>query len=185
MKTADASILVLPGFMNSEAEHWQSRWQARLSTASRIWEPVMADARKDDWVEAVVKAVSAAEKPVVLVAHSLGVIATAHAAPKLTGKVAGAFLVAPSNVERDNLTPGIDRAFAPVPRDPLPFPSLLVASRSDPFCTFEKADEFALCWGSHRIDAGDTGHINVGSGHGPWPEGLLQFAAFLKRLPAT
>ena len=182
MKVADASILILPGFMNSGPEHWQSRWEAKLSTASRVWEPVMADARKNDWVEALVKSVRAAEKPVVLVAHSLGVIATAHAAPLLSEKVRGAFLVAPSNVERDNLTAGIDRAFAPVPRDPLPFPSLLVASRNDPFCPFEKADEFAASWGSLLVDAGEAGHINVDAGFGPWPEGLMRFAGFLSRL---
>ncbi|MCA3663052.1 MAG: alpha/beta hydrolase, partial [Methylobacterium sp.] len=28
MKTAEASILILPGFMNSGPEHWQSRWEA-------------------------------------------------------------------------------------------------------------------------------------------------------------
>ncbi|MCZ8271263.1 MAG: alpha/beta hydrolase [Beijerinckiaceae bacterium] len=182
MKTAEASILILPGFMNSGPEHWQSRWEAKLSTASRVWEPVMADARKNDWVEALVKSVRAAEKPVVLVAHSLGVIATAHAAPLLSEKVRGAFLVAPSNVERDNLTAGIDRAFAPAPRDPLPFPSLLVASRNDPFCPFEKADEFAASWGSLLVDAGEAGHINVDAGFGPWPEGLMRFAGFLSRL---
>ncbi len=182
MKTAEASILILPGFMNSGPDHWQSRWEAKLSTASRVWEPVMADARKNDWVEALVKSVRAAEKPVVLVAHSLGVIATAHAAPLLSEKVRGAFLVAPSNVERDNLTAGIDRAFAPAPRDPLPFPSLLVASRNDPFCPFEKADEFAASWGSLLVDAGEAGHINVDAGFGPWPEGLMRFAGFLSRL---
>lgn len=182
MKTAEASILILPGFMNSGPEHWQSRWQAKLSTASRVWEPVMSDARKADWVECLVKAVTKAEKPVVLVAHSLGVIATAHAAPQLGGKVRGAFLVAPSNVERDNLTAGIDRAFAPVPRDPLPFPSILIGSQSDPFCSYDKAGDFANAWGSALVDAGDAGHINVDSGHGPWPEGLMRFAGFLNKL---
>lgn len=182
MKTADASILIVPGFMNSGPDHWQSRWQAKLSTASRVWEPIMSDSRKDDWVEALENAVRRAEKPVVLVAHSLGVIAIAHAAPKLAEKVRGAFLVAPSNVERDNLTAGIDRAFAPVPRDPLPFASILVGSQSDPFCNFDKAGEFANAWGSYLIDAGEAGHINVDSGHGPWPEGLMSFAGFLSRL---
>lgn len=182
MKTAEASILILPGFMNSGPEHWQSRWQAKLSTASRVWEPIMGDARKTDWVECLAKAVTAAEKPVVLVAHSLGVITTAHAASQLGGKVRGAFLVAPSNVERDNLTVGIDRAFAPVPRDPLPFPSVLIGSQSDPFCSFDKAGDFANAWGSALVDAGDAGHINVDSGHGPWPEGLMRFAGFLNKL---
>lgn len=182
MKTAEASILIVPGFRNSAPEHWQSRWQAKLSSASRVWEPVMSDARKADWVECLVKAVVAAEKPVVLVAHSLGVITTAHAAPAFEGKVRGAFLVAPSNVERENLTAGIDKAFAPVPREPLPFPSILVGSQSDPTCSYDVAGDFANAWGSYLIDAGEAGHINVESGHGPWPEGLMSFAGFLNKL---
>lgn len=182
MKTAEASILIVPGFMNSGEEHWQSRWQAKLSSASRVWEPILSDARRNDWVEALINAVRRADKPVVLVAHSLGVITIAHAAPQLSEKVRGAFLVAPSNVERDNLTAGIDRAFAPVPRDPLPFPSLLVGSQSDPYCSYDKAGEFANAWGSALVDAGDAGHINVDSGHGPWPEGLMRFAGFLQKL---
>jgi uncharacterized protein len=32
------------------------------------------------------------------------------------------------------------------------------------------------------IDAGFSGYINSESGHGPWPEGLMHFAAFLKML---
>jgi uncharacterized protein len=182
MKTSESSILIVPGFMNSGPDHWQSRWQAKLSSASRVWEPIMSDARKNDWIECLVKAVSRAEKPVVLVAHSLGVITTAHAAPNFGGKVRGAFLVAPSNVERAMPTAGIDPAFAPVPRDPLPFPSVLVGSQNDAFCSYDKAGEFANAWGSSLIDAGDAGHINVDSGHGPWPEGLMSFAGFMNKL---
>lgn len=182
MKTSEASILIVPGFMNSGPDHWQSRWQAKLSSASRVWEPILSDARQPDWVEALQKAVERAERPVVLVAHSLGVITIAHAGQALAGKVRGAFLVAPSNVERENLTAGIDPAFAPVPRDPLPFPSILVGSQSDPFCSFDKAGEFANAWGSALVDAGEAGHINVDSGHGPWPEGLMRFAGFLQKL---
>lgn len=182
MKTHEADILIVPGFMNSEEEHWQSRWQQKLSTARRVWEPVMMDARREDWVAAVTKAVAEAQKPVVLVAHSLGVITIAHAAPAFTNRIAGAFMVAPSNVERDNLTPGIDRAFAPVPREKLPFRSVLVGSANDPFCDLDKAREFAGHWGAEFVDSGESGHINVASGHGPWPDGLLRFAGFLRSL---
>ena len=31
-------------------------------------------------------------------------------------------------------------------------------------------------------DAGESGHINIASGQGPWPEGLLQFGKFLRKL---
>ena len=36
MKAADADILIIPGYKNSGPDHWQSRWQAKLSTARRV-----------------------------------------------------------------------------------------------------------------------------------------------------
>jgi len=127
--------------------------------------------------------VKRAEKPVVLVGHSLGVLAIAHAAPLLPGgKVQGAFLVSLPDVERPDFAPAIDRAFAPIPREPFSFPSVLIASRTDPYCDYAKAEDIAYAWGSAIVDAGDAGHLNTESGHGPWPEGLMRFAGFLKRL---
>jgi predicted alpha/beta hydrolase family esterase len=62
--------------------------------------------------------------------------------------------------------------FAPVPRLPLPFPSILVASRSDLWACFARSAEIARRWGSHLVDAGEAGHLNAESGHGDWPLGL-------------
>jgi hypothetical protein len=185
MKTADLDILIVPGFDNSGPEHWQSRWETKLSTARRVIMPDWNRASRGEWAGAVAEAVNSAERPVVLVGHSLGCAAIVHAAPDFTAPVLGAFLVAPSNVERRALTKGISRDFAPLPRDPLPFPSLLIASRNDPFCDFDVAADLANAWGSALGDAGEAGHINPASGYGPWPEGLMQFAGFLKRLPAS
>jgi predicted alpha/beta hydrolase family esterase len=41
---------------------------------------------------------------------------------------------------------------------------------------------FAAAWGATLIDAGDAGHLNPDSGHGPWPEGLLLFARLLGQI---
>ena len=67
-------------------------------------------------------------------------------------------------------------------RDPLPFPSLLVASRNDPYSPYEVAEDTRFAWGAKVLDAGEAGHIDAESGHGPWPEGLMSFAGFLKGL---
>jgi uncharacterized protein len=64
----------------------------------------------------------------------------------------------------------------------LSFPSLLLASTDDPFCTVERVREFAAAWGSGLIEIGSAGHVNAASGHGPWPDGVLRFGAFLKQL---
>jgi predicted alpha/beta hydrolase family esterase len=183
MRTADCDIMIVPGYTNSGPDHWQSRWQRKLSTARRVEQADWDAPVRDDWVSGLVETVAASRRPVVLLAHSLGVITVVHAAPLLSPDVVrGAFLVAPADVEDAALIPTIERAFAPSPQDPLPFPSLLVASRSDPYCTYERAEDFAFAWGSALLDAGDAGHINTESGFGPWPEGLMRFAGFLKRL---
>lgn len=183
MRTSDCDILIVPGLTNSGPDHWQSRWQAKLSTARRVEQDDWEAPRRDAWVLRLTETVaSGARRPVVLVAHSLGVVTVVHAASSLPrGIVRGAFLVGPPDVEASAI-PGLDLAFAPLPRDPLPFPSVLVASRTDPYCSFERAEDFAYAWGSAFVDAGDAGHLNAASGYGPWPEGLMRFAGFLKAL---
>lgn len=182
MKTTDAEILFLPGFKGSGPDHWQTRWETRLSAARRV---NMGDLHKpvfEDWRANLVKTVAQCQKPVVLVAHSIGAAVAVQAAGRYGGKVAGAFLVAPPEVENPAIRPRHLLTFGPARRDPLPFPSVVIASRNDPFCSFEKAEEMAADWGSLFMDAGDSGHINHESGHGPWPEGLMVFARFMHRL---
>ncbi len=36
MRAADADILIVPGWSDSGPDHWQSRWQGKLSTARRV-----------------------------------------------------------------------------------------------------------------------------------------------------
>jgi predicted alpha/beta hydrolase family esterase len=183
MRTSDCDILIVPGYDNSGPDHWQSRWERQLSTARRTEQKDWYSPREDDWTAPIVMAVQHATRPVVLVAHSLGVAATVLAAPLLKpGIVRGAFLVGLPDIERPNLIPEVELQFAPLPRDPLPFPSVLVASRNDPYCDYDRAEDFAFEWGSAFVDAGEAGHLNTESGFGPWPEGLMRFAGFLKRL---
>lgn len=182
MKLSDVDIVMVPGLNGSGPDHWQSRWQAKLKNATRIAHLDLSKPSKALWISAIVSAARTATRPVVLIAHSIGVASIAHAAPQLGNKVAGAFLVAPSDWNRDEVIPGLAHDFAPMPRDPLPFPSMIVASRNDPYCDFDIAGDFANCWGSLLMDAGESGHINAESGHGPWPEGTLIFARFLSGL---
>jgi predicted alpha/beta hydrolase family esterase len=183
MRSSDVDILIVPGLGSSGADHWQTRWQAKLSTARRVAQDDWETPRRDAWVARILEAIDAAARPVVIVAHSLGCIAVAHAAADFApGRVKGALLVAPPSARAIQAIAAIDPAFAPLPIDPLPFPSLLVASQTDPHASPLEAEEMAGRWGSHLLDAGDAGHINAESGHGPWPEGLIRFASFLSRL---
>ncbi len=183
MKIAEADILVAPGLGNSGPDHWQRRWAERMATARVIeqdeWDrPVVAD-----WVERIHREIMLSTRPVVLIGHSLSVAAIVLTARQLADtKVRGAFLVSPPDFESSAL-PATARPFKP-PTDPLPFPSMVVASTSDSLVSIDRARGFAADWGSAFQSAGDAGHINAASGHGPWPEGLLMFAELMKRLRA-
>ncbi|AEG04426.1 serine hydrolase family protein [Sinorhizobium meliloti WSM1022] len=184
MKVSETHILIVPGYTNSGPNHWQTRWERKLSTARRVEQAEWSKPVREDWVARMIEEVNAAEKPVVIVAHSLGVATAIHALPHCTRQIAGAFLVAPPDVANPKIRPKHLMTFGPYPRDPLPFPSVMVASRNDSFGSYEHAGDIANAWGSLLVDAGDAGHINTESGHGPWPEGSMVFAQFLSRLRA-
>ncbi|AWK88905.1 RBBP9/YdeN family alpha/beta hydrolase [Azospirillum thermophilum] len=179
---APATVLILPGLGNSPPGHWQSWLERRMPALRRVdlgdWDapaPEVWAARLEEAVTAAVTpAAGKVAGPVVLVAHSLSCILVARWAASGTpavGKVAGALLVAPPDVDAPDGIPAEAARFAPVPVDPLPFPALVVGSRNDPYCRAERACAFAVAWGADFIDAGEAGHINADSGHGPWPMG--------------
>ena len=120
------------------------------------------------------------EGPVVLVAHSLGCILTAAWATlsRNVHRVQAALLVAPGDVERPELQAPL-RSWSPIAMQTLPFPSVLVASRSDPYCHFERAQDLARAWGSRLVDAGPAGHLNADSNLGDWPEGHAHLRALM------
>lgn len=183
MKTSEVDLLIVPGWENSGPDHWQSRWERQLRTARRVEQADWDRPIRDEWVARLVVEVNAATRPVVLIAHSLGVTAVAHAAGVMNAdRIAGAFLVAAPDLDALDIWPSRDGGFTPVPLAPLPFPALLVASADDPYCTVARSRAFADAWGATLIEAGPAGHINSESGHGPWPEGLMQLGWFLKRL---
>lgn len=183
MRTSDADILIIPGWGGSGPGHWQQRWEQKLPTARVIAQPDWYKPDRELWAGNILSAIREATKPVVLVAHSAGVSSVAHAAEFLKpGEVAGGFLVAPPSERAKRAIPAMPGDFATHRRAPLPFPAVLIASANDPYATMEDASELAEAWGVRLIEAGESGHINVDSGHGPWPEGLMSFAAFLKGL---
>ncbi len=188
MKSSETDILIIPGYEGSGPVHWQSRMVGKLSTARIVDQPDWLHTSQTVAVAQIVKAVTEATRPVVFVAHSLGNILVAQAVPALTAadvidRVKGAYLVAVPTARALSVLAAVDPAFAKIPRDPLPFRSVLVASSNDPFASLEEAADISTAWGSKLIEAGEQGHINTASGHGPWPEGMMSFAGFLSRLP--
>ena len=173
------TILLLPGWQNSGPGHWQTEWE-RVHGDQRVQQHEWMRPLRGDWSARLEEVVADAAGPVVLAAHSLGCILTAWwaAHTRHAHKVRGALLVAPGDVQRPDLATQI-RGWAPIARQALPFSALLVASRNDPYCSFERAQAMAADWGARCIDYGERGHINAESGLGTWPEGraMLQSLA--------
>jgi len=173
--------LVLPGYANSGPGHWQTRWEALDRTFVRVAMPDWDHPVCDDWCGALDRAVSAAgPQPVLLAAHSLGcltaVVWAARHYSSSAAKVAGALLVAVPDPHGAEF-PADASGYGHVPMEPLPFPTIVVASSDDPYGGVPFAERCAKAWGSRFIDIGPRGHINAESGLGDWPEGLAWLAS--------
>jgi uncharacterized protein len=181
----EVQILTLPGWQNSGPDHWQSRWEA-LYGHQRVQQHDWMRPLRGDWLIQLEEAVLASERPVALVAHSLGCIQVAAWASvsRHTHRVRAALLVAPGDAEQADLREQLP-TWQPIPMARLPFASLLVGSQNDPFCRLERARALAQAWGSEWLDLGHCGHINAESGLGDWPEGHTSFQQLLARAPAA
>jgi predicted alpha/beta hydrolase family esterase len=162
---------------------WEQDHPEYVRVAQRDWRSV----HRPDWVLALDQTVLSLSGDVVLVAHSLGCLAVAWwaaARADCARWVRGAMLVAPPDLSSaPGRLPAL-ASFTPPPLTPLPFPSLLVASENDPYASLEAAVGFANGWGSEFLSVGAAGHINVDSGHGPWPDGERYFLRFQNRVCA-
>lgn len=165
------TILLLPGWQNSDPAHWQSRWEA-IYGDHRVEQHDWTRPLRGDWSARLEEVVLAAPGSVALVAHSLGCILVAAwaAHSRNACKVRGALLVAPGDLERDDLRQMIP-GWSPIVRQPLPFRAVLIAAHDDPYCDARRSREMARDWGASYIEAGARGHINSESGLGDWPEG--------------
>ena len=181
MRSNELDLIFIPGLGGSDPDHWQRRWAGKLATARFVEQSDWDHPELSAWTAAIAAAAHSATRPIVFVAHSLGVASLLHALSALDGAdIRGAFLVAPPCDA--GLAPIHCAAFACEAFGPLPFGADLAASRDDAYCPYDRAQAMARQWGATLIDAGLAGHLNVASGHGPWPEGLLRLAKFLGAL---
>lgn len=174
-----ANILILPGWQNSGPDHWQSRWETAHGYA-RVEQHDWLRPLRGDWIARLEDVLLQQKTPSVLVAHSLGCLLVAAWAShsRNTHLVKCALLVAPGDAEQEALRPVLT-SWSPIALQPLPFKSTLVASRNDPYCSFERAGQFASAWGSELVDAGAVGHLNAESGLGDWPAGHARLSQLI------
>jgi predicted alpha/beta hydrolase family esterase len=166
-----APILIIPGLGGSGPEHWQSLWQSRLPNATRVEQADWDRPDRAGWIAALDAAIAAAKQPPLLVAHSLSCALVACWAATHRRPIHGALLVGPADVDSDTHTPPEAHVFGPMPMARLPFPTIVAASRDDPYVDYARAETFAKAWGAELYDAGNAGHINSSAGYGEWPAG--------------
>ncbi|MFF6998971.1 RBBP9/YdeN family alpha/beta hydrolase [Streptomyces sp. NPDC008313] len=178
--TAKPAVVFVPGLRDHVADHWQTMLAERLARAGRVVRTVPPPAGNRLSLDARVAALHATltllDRPVLLIAHSAGAITTVHWAARHGADVHGALLATPVDLESplpDGYpTPAelAEHGWTPVPRVPLPFPSVLAASSDDPLGAPERVAGLARSWGSRLVRLGAVGHLNPASGYGEWPQ---------------
>jgi predicted alpha/beta hydrolase family esterase len=120
------TVLIVPGLRDHVAEHWQTLLQARLSKTASVppleHDKLSCAAR----VAALDEAIAKIDGPIVLVAHSAGVMITVHWAQHHNRPIQGALLATPADLEHPmpagypTLEVLEENGWLPFPRKPLP-----------------------------------------------------------------
>lgn len=172
----EATVLIVPGLRDHVPEHWQTLLASRLPRVHTVTPMGRDNLDCRARVDAIEQAAGRIDGPIILVAHSGGVIAVTHWARLTRRAVRGALLATPADFDQP-LPEGYPSMGAlegggwlPVPRNALPFRSIVAASRNDPLARYERVIAFARSWGSRLIDLGEVGHLNPASGFGDWPQ---------------
>ncbi|MFE0515358.1 RBBP9/YdeN family alpha/beta hydrolase [Streptomyces sp. NPDC058964] len=173
------TVVIVPGLRDHVPGHWQTLLATRLAESGRTVRtvPPVQEDRLDlaSQVGHLARTLAPVNGPVVLVAHSAGVMTTVHWARRHHANVRGALLATPPDfgtpLPEGYPTPAelAEHGWTPVPRVPLSFPSVVAASANDPLASPERVAELAACWGSRLVGLGTVGHLNPASGYGEWP----------------
>lgn len=173
-----APILIVPGRGNSGAGHWQSFVESGFSGAQRVNQTNWETPLLDDWARTIDRAVRALDQRPLLVAHSFGCLAAAHAQLTLATPVGATLFVAPADprrfgLARSDFVQALDR------------PGFMIVSENDPWLSFKAAKALAGDWQIDYLSLGAAGHINVDSGHGRWHFGESIIDSMRRRLAHT
>ena len=176
MTTREAIVLIVPGLRDHVPQHWQTLLASRLPRVRTVAPMGRGNLDCLKRIGAIEEEAAKIDGPIIVVAHSGGVIATLHWARVTQRPLRGALLATPADFDqpmpegyplRGALEAG---GWLPVPRNTLPFRSIVAASRNDPLACYKRATAFARSWGSKLVDLGEVGHLNPASGYGDWPQ---------------
>jgi hypothetical protein len=178
--TQQSTILIVPGLRDHVEDHWQTHLARKLAGDRKVVTvpPLEADKlSREARVAAIQRTLEIIDGPVLVVAHSAGVVMLVHWAQThaQSTPLEGALLAAPPDFESPLPAgyPTLDvleaNGWLPLPRSPLPFRTIVAASTNDPLARFQRVEAMARAWGSRLVNVGAVGHLNPASGHGEWP----------------
>jgi len=175
----EPTLVLVPGLRGEVADHWQTRLAATRPDVRTVRPLGRTEPSLHARVSLLEQVVAQAPGPVVLVAHSAGCLVVAHWAIWYRGSgVAGALLATPPTLatelppEYPSIRDLRGHGWLPIPRMPLPFPSIVAASENDPLANPVRLQSLARAWGSRVHELGPVGHLNPASGFGEWPGAL-------------
>ena len=135
---ASPTFLIVPGLRDHMPDHWQTILEKKLPNARAVPRRSQDKLSCAAWVADLDRSLADIDGPVVLVAHSGGVMMVVHWAQHHSRPIRGALLAAPADLESP-LPEGYpsqealrQNGWLPIPRSPLPFPSIVAASTNDP-----------------------------------------------------
>ncbi|CAM4318499.1 alpha/beta hydrolase [Acinetobacter pragensis] len=170
-----ATVLIIPGLRDHVAEHWQTLLESRLAKVRSVAPAEIDQLNCANRVARIQAELEKIQGPVILVAHSAGVLMTLHWAVQHQHDIQGALLVAPPDLSQswpaNYPSPDLlkKEGWSPLPNQKLPFPSIVVASTNDHLAQFDEVEQMAKVWGSQLVNAGAVGHLNPAAGFGSWP----------------
>ena len=175
MNASSPTVVIVPGLRDHVPDHWQTLLGEELLGSVTVPRMTTNKLSCVAWVDQIERTLSQIAGPVILVAHSGGVMMVVHWAQQHQRPIHGALLATPADLEsplpegyptQEALRQG---GWLPVPRTPLPFPSIAAASTNDPLAAYVRVAQYAEDWGSRLVDIGAVGHLNPAAGFGEWP----------------
>ena len=173
---AQPTVVIVPGLREHAEDHWQAHLQREIPGSLCVPRLHAHKLSCRAWVDALDATIDAARGPVLLVAHSAGVMMVVHWARHHRRPILGALLVTPPDLDvplpEGYPAPHLleQNGWLPTPMERLPFQSIVAASTNDPLARFTRTIGMARAWGSKLVRLGNVGQMNPASGFGPWHE---------------
>lgn len=167
----DISLIIIADAKENPKGHWQSLWERGYPLSTHI--TCSEHQNTEEWTKLINQAIKDTGTPVIIAAHSIGVLAFAkwlyHTSLVEQKLIYGALLVAPTSINQSTLPPEIKTQIS---QARVNFPTALICSDNDPLCTTQEAQMLSESLGAKLYCLEKAGHINAESGFGPWQWGM-------------